>query len=216
MKIAIMQPNFIPWLGFFELMRAVDTFVLLDDVEFSKNTWHNRNRLLLKDGSVFTWTVPIKGLKNSSTFNNLYINQKAINFRKLMNLFEQNFGHSSNFTILGEILEFIKIEELKFSEVNELILKRMMKFLDLNTEIVISSCLGVTGKRSERILNILKELEASVYVANQNASDYMLVDDFENKFHGDVELLVINVITHEKLNNPEIKLSALNYILDTE
>ena len=45
-----------------------------------------------------------------------------------MNLFEQNFGHSSNFTILGEILEFIKIEELKFSEVNELILKRMMKF----------------------------------------------------------------------------------------
>ena len=63
MKIAIMQPNFIPWLGFFEPMRAVDTFVLPDDVEFSKNTWHNRNRLLLKDGSVFTWTVPIKGLK---------------------------------------------------------------------------------------------------------------------------------------------------------
>ena len=39
MKIAIMQPNFIPWLGFFELMRAVDTFVLLDDVEFSKNAY---------------------------------------------------------------------------------------------------------------------------------------------------------------------------------
>ena len=82
-------------------------------------------------------------------------------------MFEQNFGHSSNFTILGEILKFIKIEELKFSEVNELILKRMMKFLDLNTEIVISSCLGVTGKRSERILNILKELEASVMLPIQ-------------------------------------------------
>tara|TARA_Y100000766_G_C18369709_1_gene348240 strand:+ start:86 stop:367 length:282 start_codon:yes stop_codon:yes gene_type:complete len=91
----------------------------------------------------------------------------------------------------------------------------MMKFVNLKTRIVISSCLVVIGKRSEKIINILKKLEASVNIANLGTSDYVLANKFENYFEGDVDFISCQCdCSYRKLNKPEIKLSTLNYILD--
>ena len=59
MKIAIMQPTFLPWIGYFKLISEVDTFIFFDDAQYSKSSWHNRNRILVKNH--INWlTLPIK------------------------------------------------------------------------------------------------------------------------------------------------------------
>lgn len=215
MKIAIMQPNFIPWLGYFELMRLADQFVLLDDVQYSKNTWHNRNNLMLKDNSVFCWALPLSNISTSSTFNGLYVNQSALNFKKLRKLFHQNFAESKNYHLLEEIMNYIQKDELTFAGVNEAILLLIKDCFNITTEIVKASDLNVRGLRSQRIINICKKLGATSYLATKGAQEYMEKDDFKNLFSGEIEYFQYSCeYSLKKTKSEQIKLSALNYLLD--
>jgi len=86
MRVSIMQPNFIPWMGYFKLIENSDIFIFLDNVEYSKNSWHNRNRLLLSDGSIYTWTLPIRASNSKQYFNETFIEQKSLKLKKINNL----------------------------------------------------------------------------------------------------------------------------------
>ena len=210
-----MQPNFIPWLGYFELMRLADQFVLLDDAQYSKNTWHNRNNLMLKDNSVFCWALPLSNIRSSSTFNGLYVNQSAINFKKLRKLFYQNFAGSKNYYLLEEIINYIQKDELTFAGLNEAILLLIKDCFNITTKIVKASDLNVSGQRSQRIINICKKLGASSYLATKGAQEYMEKDDFKNLFSGKIEYFQYTCgYSLKKTKSEQIKLSALDYLLD--
>lgn len=215
MKIAIMQPNFIPWLGYFELMRDVDQFILLDDVQYSKNTWHNRNNLMLKDFSIFTWSLPISNLSSSSTFNKIYVNRAAINFKKLHKLFHQNFSDSKNYYLIEQIISYIQQDNLTFAQLNHIILQLLKDCLNIKTEILMASDLNVDGSRSQRIINICDKLGATRYLATKGAQNYMEKDDFKKLFSGEIEYFRFSCdYSQKKTNSRQINLSALNYLLD--
>ena len=133
MRVAIMQPNFIPWMGYFKLIETSDLFIFLDDVEYSKNTWHNRNNLLLSDRSIYLWTLPIRASSSKQNFNNIFIDQNSLRINKLKNLLSQNFKKSANFDIFEKILDIIADQSLPLSIVNENIIKLMSIYLGITT-----------------------------------------------------------------------------------
>ena len=76
MKCAIMQPTYLPWAGYFNLISQVDTFVFLDDAQFQKNSWHNRNRILLNHSSHWI-TVPVRRVALNQKIHETKIDSSA-------------------------------------------------------------------------------------------------------------------------------------------
>ena len=86
MKLAIMQPYLFPYIGYFQLIHAADLFVLYDDVNFRKQSWINRNKILL-NGKDYTFTIPCRGVSSNKLINEVELDKTkdfALNFFKLI------------------------------------------------------------------------------------------------------------------------------------
>ena len=215
MRVAIMQPNFVPWLGYFKLIETSDLFIFLDNVEYSKNTWHNRNNLLLSDGSIYLWTLPIRASCSKQNFNNIFVDQNSLRINKLKNLLSQNFKKSVNVDIFDKLLDIVTDSTLPLSMVNENIINIMSTYLGITTNTLRASEILSEGSRSEKILGLLEEVGASTYIAVDGAKSYMMEDGFEEFFPGKIEFFKFSCeYSRQKLDERQDNLSALNYILD--
>jgi len=163
MKIAIMQPYFLPYLPYFQLMNAVDTFVIYDDVQFIKNGWINRNRILVNNDP-HTFTIP---LRKSSTFDK--INQKELiedrhDIRKIIKTIEENYSKKIYFN------QFL-IKSL-FRSQNTLIdliinsFKIISDHSGITTKLILSSELSKNNdlKGQDKVINICKNLGCTDYI----------------------------------------------------
>lgn len=215
MRVAIMQPNFIPWLGYFKLIQAVDLFIFLDNAEYSKNTWHNRNRLYLKDSSLYTWTLPVTTTSSKATFNEIHVNQKSLKLKKIKTLFCQNFKKKNNFDIFDMIFDIISNPNIPLSHINEKVIHIMMQYLQIDVPTARASEITSEGNRSEKLLKLLNSVGASTYVAVEGARDYMLADNFIDNFKKEIEFFQFSCeYSEQKTEKKDVNLSALNYILD--
>jgi hypothetical protein len=177
-KVAIMQPTYLPWLGYFDLIDAVDAFVLLDTVQFEKQTWQQRNQLRTHKGLEWiTAPVLIKGrfgqaIKdvelNDVTFVNKHLKQITHNYQK-------SKGFDRYFAEFSEIFQraasrgslcFLNVELIKW----------LCSKFGISTELVMASDLNAQGKRSELIVSILKALDSSAYVSPRGSADYITND----------------------------------------
>ena len=96
MKLAIMQPYLFPYLGYFQLLNLVDKFVILDDVNFIKGGWINRNRIIV-NGEEFMFTVPIRDVSQNKLINDCEISYDEDWSSKLVKTFEQSYKNSEYF-----------------------------------------------------------------------------------------------------------------------
>lgn len=182
MKLAIMQPYFFPYLGYFQLINAVDTFVLYDNVQFTKKGWFNRNRLLV-DNKVEYFTI---NLKKDSDF--LDVSERLISpvyfekeMPKTLRKIEQSYRKAPRF---DEVYPFI-VELFEFKESNlflylENALRKTMDFLDIKVKLVISSDLPLNHslKNKWRVFDIYHHLGATQYINPSGGHDLYNKEDF--------------------------------------
>lgn len=167
MKIGIMQPYFLPYIGYFQLIKMVDKFVIYDNIKYTKKGWINRNRILVKGRDEFI-TLP---LKNAS--DHLDVNQRRladsfpIEKRKILSKVRENYQKAVYFSEVYELLE----EVLDFEDMNLFqfvlnSLKMICRYLEIDTEFVISSTLPIdhTLKAEDKVLAICKNLDSDEYV----------------------------------------------------
>lgn len=176
--IAIHQPGYLPWLGFFKKMMNSDIFIYFDDVKFVKNNFYNRNKIRTTNGT--TWlTIPV--LSNNSNINEvkidntknwrkkhkksiLYNYSKSDFFEENKNFFEQLYEKSFDLLIdiNLEIIEFIKNQ------------------LGINTKTALSSEFGIYEEGSKKILEICNSLKADSYISGTVwAKDNLRLEDFK-------------------------------------
>jgi len=162
-KIAIVQPYFLPYLGYFQLINAVDTFVLLDDVNFIKKGWINRNKII-SNGREFTFTIPIKKASQNKKINEL----DTVNDLSLVKKqFIYSYKNSSYFDIhskwLFSLLDNAPSNLLEFCHIS---LSFIKEYLNINTEFKLSSDIANPKllKGQDRIINICLDLEANQYI----------------------------------------------------
>lgn len=180
MKVSINQPAYLPWLGYFDKIQKADIHVILDNVQFEKNSYINRNKIRGKEGEIWV-TVPVN---TSGKFGNLEIRKLKISQgrdwkRKHWNAIECNYSKCKYFeTYAQEYAELYKQEWTSFMPFSLSLLKKHLEHLNITTNIVKSSDLKVAGKKSELILNICKELNATEYISGKFGKNYLKTEDF--------------------------------------
>ena len=182
MKCAIMQPTFFPWIGYFHLINEVEKFVFLDDVQFSKGSWHNRNKILLSN-KVSWLTLPIKKRSLLTLLNQIEVIDKDVLKNKINIKIKEAYKNHKNYSCVIEITDFLEnLKTLSLTEINISIIKYISAKLGNNkVKFINSSDLKVKGKRTEKVINILDKISASKYISTPGAEDYLSEDNYRSK-----------------------------------
>ena len=176
MKAAIAQPTYLPWLGYFDLMDQADVFVILDSVQFEKQSWQQRNRIRTPAG--LQWlTVPVafRG-RLAQRIDEVEIREPNF-WETHLRAIELNYRRTPYFaTYFAEFAGLLQDTHAGCLLVN-LNLKLICWFiqmLGLRTQIYRSSAMQQTGKRTELLANILQSLSANEYISPLGSADYLL------------------------------------------
>lgn len=170
--IAIHQPNFLPWLGFFYKILKSDVFVFLDNVQFSKNSYTNRVKIKTPVGEQWL-TVPI--FQNfGQIIKEVKINN-SINWReKHLKTLEMNYKKSGFFSEVISIIEKIYYSNhwVFLSELNIDLIFAICDYLGIKNNFCLASELNITGKSTELLISIVKNLRGNVYLSGSGGINY--------------------------------------------
>jgi hypothetical protein len=164
-RIAIMQPYFLPYIGYFQLIAAADQFIVYDNIKYTKKGWINRNRML-RNGVATTFSLP---LKQGTDTMHVRERELACAFRpkKLMNQFCEAYLHSPYFRetlpLLEEIIFFNHSNLFQFIHHS---ITLVCESLGIQTDILASSCIPIdhTLKGQEKVIALCKALGATTYI----------------------------------------------------
>lgn len=179
-KVAILQSNYIPWKGNFDMMNMVDEYIILDDVQYTKRDWRNRNRIVTKDG--IRWlSIPVRNL----SFHQKIMDTEVVSHLWAENhwkLIEQSYRHAPFFTELEESIKEMygkACREKNLSMINFIFLEGICRLLGINTKIRWSTDYSPKGLKSDRILDICIKSGAHIYLSGPAARDYLDVASFK-------------------------------------
>ena len=181
--VVIHQPDFMSYLGFFHRLLHADLFIVLDNVQFVSNSskaWTNRDKIKTQKGDQWL-TVSVNKAPLNTNINEITINYNVDWQNKNLELLQQNYRKADFF---DEI--FLKIEALystrheKLFDFNMKSIEMLNSFFDIRIDIVFSSDLKTTKTKSERLVELLKQVNATHYLSGIGAKDYHVDKPFEN------------------------------------
>ena len=176
MLVAIHQPEHLPWLGFFEKVLRADLFVLLDDVQFSKGDFQNRNRVKGAGGAQWL-TAPVVH-KFPQRINEVLVadnNWQAKHWKTLRSCYARA-AHFETFAPLFE--DFYRRSWAKLADLNVAAIELIARALGVERKWVLASDIKVSGQKSELVLDICKTLGASAYYSGRVGGTYLNKDEF--------------------------------------
>lgn len=178
MRIGISQPTYLPWIGYFDLIDQVDAFVLLDTVQFEKQSWQQRNRIKTPAG--LQWlTVPVE-FRGRFGQRIQEVEVRDLDFsRKHLRAIELNYRRApffeDYFPELSRILQKCRAGSL-LADLNIEIIRWCCAVLNIRTQLICSSQLNQHGRRSELLVNLCAQLGANVYISPPGSAVYLLDD----------------------------------------
>lgn len=192
MKVGIMQPYIFPYIGYFQLIQAVDTFIIYDNIKFTKKGWINRNRILVNGRDEY-FTLP---LKKGSDFLNVDERFLADNFAeeqvKILRRMRESYKKAPFFESVFPLLEsvFTYADTNLFQYIYHSVTE-VCKFLDINTRFIVSSELKIDHslKSQEKVLALCKSVDADCYINPIGGMDLYAREVFLNQ---GIELKFIN------------------------
>jgi hypothetical protein len=167
-KIAIMQPYFMPYIGYFQLIAAVDKFVIYDDVQFIKGGWINRNRLL-SNGKAMNFNVEMSGASANKKINEIELSKNQKWKMKLLKTISQSYSKAPNFKEVYPLFEAIILYTPENGLLADYVTNGILSicnFLDISTKIGLTSSVYENEVLSgqERVLDICRKEECSLYL----------------------------------------------------
>lgn len=174
-SVAILQSSYIPWKGYFDLIKSVDEFILYDDVQYSKGDWRNRNRIKTANG--VKWLTIAVNLKRvwPLNINNVQVSDKHWN-SKHWDFIKQMFAGAAHY---DEAIQLLKplydapSEEL-LSDINERFLRYLCDYLAISTPITRSvDYTLVNTDKNERVLELCLKSGATTYVSGPAGANYL-------------------------------------------
>lgn len=202
MKLGIMQPYFFPYIGYWQLMNAVDKYVIYDDVNFIKGGWINRNRILM-NGQPKMINLQMQGASPNKLINEVETAGNEILNRKLLRSLESAYKKAPYYNEIIEILEDIINQPKKsLSEYIAYSIKEVCKYLDIKTEIIISSTINKNNelKGQDKVIHICKLLNADEYYNAIGGQELYSFEDFKNNGI-ELSFLKTNNINYKQFSN---------------
>jgi hypothetical protein len=202
MIISIMQPTFMPWAGYFHMIKNSDLFIFLDDVQFNKRSWQQRNKFLQLQNEIYL-TVPV----NSKGKFNQKINDVKINYEqewkdKHLKVFEYNYKKHPFF---NEVFNLITTAYNKdFNELYKLnifLIDLVKEYLSIKVETKLSSQFNITSTKGDRIIDLLKANGATKYLSPNGSKDYLNEGKIFKENNIELKYLDYKCLPYRQLNN---------------
>jgi hypothetical protein len=227
MRAAILQPSYLPWLGYFEQMQFVDAFIFLDDVQYTKNDWRNRNRIKTSRGA--SWiTVPVRRHPSKQLISEAMINNDRSWGEDHKNLLAFNYRKAPYFDeVMSLLLPFFKNPPDRLQDLAIPLTRTLAEYLGIRTPIYRSSDLGCrSADKNQRLINLCRSLNASVMYEGQSGKNYLdtalfnkegIEVIFQNyhhpvyrQFHGEFvsHLSIVDLLFHYGRSSAEIVASG--------
>jgi len=178
-----MQPYFLPYIGYWQLIHSVDIFVVYDNIEYTKKGWFNRNRILEADHDRL-FTIPIKKDSDYLPVDQRFLSEdsyKEIN--RILRMIEFNYRKAPHFSIVYPVIEkCFKFPEKNLFEYIYYSINLVRNYLGIDTKIVISSKVEIDHslKAEEKILAICKAEQASTYINAIGGTELYNKEEFKN------------------------------------
>lgn len=178
MRVAAIQSSFIPWRGYFDFIASVDRFVFLDDVQYTTRDWRNRNKVKTPKG-VEWLSVPVLHRDRSQLVVDTQIDYSTPWRKKHMGTWSANYRAAPYFDVLMKILSGLDgNEDVTISQLNIKLTRRICDYLNISTPMLISSELALEGSKTDRLIDLLKKLNATTYLSGPSADAYLDKDGF--------------------------------------
>jgi hypothetical protein len=179
MKCAIMQPTYLPWSGYFNLIASVDTFIFLDDVQFDRRSWQSRNRICL-NGQEHLLSVPTRKAPRDTLIKDIELAEDSTWRISHRTILQQAYAKSPQgdevCAMLDEIIADDRMERL--ADLNIRIIKGLCEKLTLSTRLLRASEIGCSGKRSAHLHNLCLAIGADYYLSPEGSREYLAADGF--------------------------------------
>jgi hypothetical protein len=177
-KLLILQSNYIPWKGYFDMINMADEFIIYDEVQYTKNDWRNRNKIKTQNG--IQWiTIPVNH-SLSQSIRDTKISDIKWN-RKHWNMVSQSYAKARHFNDFRDRFESLYMDrkELHLSEINYTFIKAINEILNIKTRISWSSEYELEGEKSERLVSLCKQTGSTHYITGPAAKQYITQDLFQ-------------------------------------
>ena len=172
-RVAILQSNYIPWRGYFDLIAFVDEFIIYDDVQYTKNDWRNRNRIKTRQG--LQWiTVPVLVKELHQKIRETMVDGTHWT-KKHWRTLEFNYGAAPHFAEVADWLAPIYLEEqyAHLSPLNRRLLEAICGYLGIGTRLTNSWDYKLADGKTERLADLCRQAEATEYVSGPSARSYL-------------------------------------------
>jgi hypothetical protein len=219
MNVVILQPSYIPWRGYFDQIRRADLFVFYDDIQYDKHGWRNRNQIKTHQGKQWL-TIPVhtKGVTNGMPIKDVRIDWSkpwTKSHLKTLTISYSKAPYFKEYLLLLEAIYQRKDEYLAdFTIETSILLAREFGFT--STQFLRSSELAnIEGQKTDRVINILKRVNATHYICGPSASSYMEPEKF-NKAGITYEYMQYNYPEYPQLHPPyDSRVSILDLLFMT-
>ena len=178
--LVVLQPSYLPWLGFFDQLNKADVFIYYDCVQYDKNGWRNRNKIKSATGAKWI-TVPVKNARRSKQA--LLNTEIAVEHRweqKHIKMLKEAYSRSKYLDLYMPDLEKILLK--KHERLVDLIYEinaKVIGWLGIETKVLRASEFPLEGDRSHRLLNLCHSVGASAYLSGSSARSYLETSIFE-------------------------------------
>ena len=173
----IMQPTFLPWMGYFSLIEQADVFVFLTDVQFTKQSWQQRNRIRMADGRIHWLTLPVQQHLGELICNTQFDPRQPWR-RKHLGVIRQEYARASRFrTVFPELQKVYESTDTNLlGEFNMTLIRELCGMLGIHSKFVDSRDLKPSQERSQRLVDICHEVGATRYLSPVGSADYLETD----------------------------------------
>jgi hypothetical protein len=172
MKVGIIQSAYIPWRGYFDFIDSVDQFVFYDDVQYSKGSWRNRNKVKTAQG--LRWlTVPVK-YRYPALICETQVDYTSRWQDHHHNVLSENYRTAPFCDDASAILrEGLRYRHPTISALNIRLIELVCRYLKIGTRFVVSNALDIKAGKTERLIAVLQKLGATAYLSGPSAKDYL-------------------------------------------
>ncbi len=171
-KVAILQSNYLPWTGVFELINSVDKFVFYDNVQFTKRDWRSRNLIKTNQGKLWL-SVPVYKQKIDTNIIDIKICNEVNWKKKHYKSFYHHYSRSKYFSKYKHLLDFYLLYWKNLYKLNRYSIEKISRTLGIDTEFYYSENFKVSGTATEKIIQVVNKLGGDTYISGKAGRNYI-------------------------------------------
>jgi hypothetical protein len=178
-KVAVLQSNYLPWKGYFDIIHDVDLFIFYDDVQFTKNDWRNRNKIKTQNGA--EWITIPTGSDSGKKIYEIPLPSNNWNVKHWKSI-QHNYAKAPYFSLYADAIHsgLLKAGVTTLSELNQYLIKTIaIQILRIPVEFVDSRSFKLSGDGQDRLLDLLLQVGCNTYVSGPSGRNYMSPKAFD-------------------------------------